>query len=151
MDEFLLRLPTGIWYSAGVKANVLFFDKRPHDKQGLMGELWIYDLRTNKNFTLREKPISNEDMADFVECCHPTDRTKRKETSRFKRFTYQQLFAREKTSFDIFWLKENSTDVRSNRSTPQVLARAIVKDLEAAMLEFSGVERELDAKGARGR
>lgn len=140
----LLRLPTGIWYSPGVKANVIFFDKLVPGKSRHRQELWIYDLRTNMNFTLRENPITDNDLTDFIQSCRPEDRSKRIETNRFKRFAYHELLAREKVSFDVFWLKEDSDRTNRTTETPKGLARAIVSDLEEAMLAFGDVERELE-------
>ena len=84
----LLRLPTGIFYAQGVKANVLFFDRKPAaDKQAWTTKLWIYDLRTNLHFTLKENPLKRADLDDFVACYSAKDRTKRKESERWKPFT----------------------------------------------------------------
>ena len=140
----LLRLPTGVWYSPGVKANVLFFDKKPPSKTHCTKELWIYDLRTNKNFTLRQNPITDEDMKDFVECYAPTKPlSKRQETDRFKRFSYAELMTREKASLDIFWLKDDTMTDTANLPKPDVLAAEIIEDLEECLAEFREVEAEL--------
>ncbi|HMN12390.1 MAG TPA: class I SAM-dependent DNA methyltransferase, partial [Bellilinea sp.] len=67
----LLRLPTGIWYSPGVKANVLFFDKKPAAREPWTNALWIYDFRTNVHFTLKTNPLKSNDLDDFVQCYRP--------------------------------------------------------------------------------
>jgi type I restriction enzyme M protein len=140
----LLRLPTGIWYSPGVKANVLFFDKKPAAKTPWTKELWVYDLRTNKNFTLRQNPIADEDLKEFVQVYQTANRTKKREESeRFKRFTYADLMARDKANLDIFWLKDDSLADTENLPKPAVLAAEIVEDLEEALEEFGAVEEEL--------
>jgi type I restriction enzyme M protein len=139
----LLRLPTGIWYSPGVKANVMFFEKRPAAKTPWTKELWVYDLRTNHNFTLRQNPIADEDLKDFVRCYQAKKRSKREETDRFRRFLYADLMARDKASLDIFWLKDDSLSDTENLPSPSVIAAAIVEDLEAALEEFSAVEEEI--------
>ena len=140
----LLRLPTGIWYSPGVKANVLFFDKKPPSTKPWTKELWIYDLRTNKNFTLRQNPITDEDMKEFVESYAPTKPIpKRKETDRFKRFGYAELMTREKANLDIFWLKDDSMTDTASLPKPDVLASQIIEDLEKCLAEFREVEAEL--------
>jgi type I restriction enzyme M protein len=141
----LLRLPTGIWYSPGVKANVLFFDKKPASKSPQTKELWVYDLRTNQNFTLRQNPIADDDLKDFVQCYQTLKRAKRKESERFKRFTYDELMARDKANLDIFWLKDDSLADTDNLPKPAILAAEIIEDLEAALAEFSAVEEELKA------
>lgn len=140
----LLRLPTGIWYSPGVKANVLFFDKKPISKTPWTKELWIYDLRTNKNFTLRQNPIADDDMKEFIECYGATKPiSKRKVTHRFKRYSYAELMARDKANLDIFWLKDDSLTDTASLPKPAVLAAEIMADLEEALAEFSAVEAEL--------
>ncbi|MEI7911943.1 MAG: class I SAM-dependent DNA methyltransferase [Verrucomicrobiota bacterium] len=137
----LLRLPTGIWYSPGVKANVLFFDKKPAAKTPWTNELWVYDLRTNKNFTLRQNPIADPDLTEFIECYQPGKPVaKRKESERFKRFTYDDLMARDKANLDIFWLKDDSLADTDNLPHPSVLFRQILEDLAEAMQEFQGAE-----------
>jgi type I restriction enzyme M protein len=69
----LLRLPTGIFYAQGVKANVLFFDRKPAAEKPWTDKLWIYDLRTNKHFTLKENPLKRSDLDDFVACYDPKE------------------------------------------------------------------------------
>src|SRR5205814_2912762 len=106
----LLRLPTGIFYAQGVKANVLFFDRKPASETPWTKELWIYDLRTNQHFTLKENPLSYEDLADFIAAYSADDRSKRQERERFRRFTYDELLQRDKASLDVFWLRDESLD-----------------------------------------
>lgn len=140
----LLRLPTGIWYSPGVKANVLFFDKRPASMKAATKQLWVYDLRTNQNFTLRQSPIGDGDLREFVEQYRADDRERgRRETERFRRFSYAELMGRDKANLDIFWLKDTSLNNVDQLARPEELAAAIVKDLEVAMKAFSEVEQEL--------
>src|SRR5713226_1824362 len=100
----LLRLPTGIFYAQGVKANVLFFDRKAASETPWTRTVWIYDLRTNKHFTLKTNPLKVEDLQDFVASYNPDNRFERKETEQFKKFTYDQLMQRDKVSLDIFWL-----------------------------------------------
>jgi len=135
----LLRLPTGIWYSPGVKANVLFFDKRPVTKGPATKELWVYDLRSSeRSFSLRQNPIRQDDMTDFVQCYSAGHPKRRRETPRFRRFTYSEIMVRDKASLDIRWEAE-STDAVKHR-TPQTIMNEILKDLEEAMGEFEAAE-----------
>ncbi|SMX29496.1 putative type I restriction enzymeP M protein [Pelagimonas phthalicica] len=134
----LLRLPTGIWYSPGVKANVLFFDKRPASKEAQTKELWVYDYRTNIHKTLKTKLLVRSDLDDFVRCYK-----ERKETERFKRFTYDEMVGRDKLNLDIFWLKDDSLEDIDALPTPDVLAAEIVENLEAALGHFRSVAEEL--------
>jgi type I restriction enzyme M protein len=137
----LLRLPTGIWYSAGVKANVLFFDKKPGTKAPSTKELWVYNLRTNRKFSLRQKPITQDDLTDFIECYHADNQRLRKETQHFRRFTYSEIMARDKASLDITWRLE-TTDLESD-SSPQELMKDILSDLEEALREFAEAEKAI--------
>jgi type I restriction enzyme M protein len=142
----LLRLPTGIFYAQGVKANVLFFDRKPASETPWTKELWIYDLRTNHHFTLKQNPLRRADLDDFVLCYRPEARHERGESPRFKRFTYDELLARDKVSLDITWLRDESLEDVDNLPPPEVIVQEIVEDLEAALAEFAqiadGLERQ---------
>jgi type I restriction enzyme M protein len=135
----LLRLPTGIFYKPGVKANVLFFDRKPGSETPWTKTLWIYDLRTNQHFTLKQRPLQQDHLADFVACYNPSDRLKRTETERFRPFTYDELVAREKVSLDIIWLRDESLEDSENLPAPEVISAEIVDELEAALTEFRAV------------
>jgi type I restriction enzyme M protein len=139
----LLRLPTGIWYATGVKANVLFFDKKASSKTAATKELWVYDLRSERNFSLRQNPIRPDDLADFIRCYHAEDRTRRKTSEHFRRFKYAEIIARDKASLDLQWQRE-VTSVGAH--TPQTLMNEILTDLEEAMREFAAVESEVRQK-----
>ena len=134
----LLRLPTGIWYSPGVKANVLFFDKKAASKEAQTKALWVYDYRTNIHKTLKTKKLVRADMANFITCYQT-----RKETERFRRFTYDDLTARDKLNLDIFWLKDDSLEDIDNLPAPDMIAGEIVENLEAALDQFRSVAEEL--------
>jgi type I restriction enzyme M protein len=139
----LLRLPTGVFYAQGVKCNVLFFDKKPGREKPWTTELWIYDLRTNQHFTLKQNPMSAADLADFVAAYRPDDRQGRVESERFHRFTYDEVMARDKASLDIFWLRDESLEDTDNLPPPGVIAAEIVEDLEAALAEFAEIAAPL--------
>jgi type I restriction enzyme M protein len=143
----LLRLPTGIFYAQGVKANVLFFDNKPKDGKVHTKGVWIYDLRTNKHFTLKTKTLKREDLQDFIDCYRPDDRHARVETERFKYFDYDTLIARDKANLDIFWLKDDSLDNLDDLPPPDVLAQEIVEHLEAALTSFREVAAALPRSG----
>ncbi len=142
----LLRLPTGVFYAQGVKANVLFFDRKPASENPWTEKLWIYDLRTNKHFTLKTNPLKYEDLLDFVECYNPENRHERKETERFRAFSYEKLLQRDKVSLDIFWLKDESLEDAENLPDPDVLAREIADNLEAALEQFSSISNDLEGE-----
>ena len=153
----LLRLPTGIFYAQGVKANVLFFDRKPAQEKPWTQKLWIYDLRTNLHFTLKRS-----DLDDFVACyfgragnplpaadgargaTRPTlSRHNRVETERFKSFTYEELTKRDKVNLDIFWLKDDALEESANLPAPEIIAADITADLEAAMEQFATIAEDL--------
>jgi type I restriction enzyme M protein len=137
----LLRLPTGIWYSPGVKANVLFFDKKPLATTPTTRALWVYDLRSERSFSLRKNPIATADLTDFIHCYQADDRTGRKETAQFRRFTYAEIIARDKANLDFQWQQEATSTTQCE--TPQALMKEILKDLDEAMREFSAAEAEI--------
>jgi len=139
----LLRLPTGIFYAGGVKANVLFFDRKPPSENPWTKKLWIYDLRTNQSFTLKTRMLKRADLDDFVACYNPASRQERLETERFRPFLYEELMARDKASLDIFWLRDESLEDTDNLPAPDVIAAEIVEDLEAALAQFSEIAATL--------
>ncbi len=139
----LLRLPTGIFYAQGVKANVLFFDRKPAGERPWTEKLWIYDLRTNQHFTLKQNPLRLEDLQDFIRCYHPENRHDRQETERFKAFPFADLVQRDKASLDIFWLKDESLEDTANLPAPDVIAAEIVENLQTALEQFISIYEEL--------
>ena len=146
----LLRLPTGLFYAQGVKANVLFFDRKPASETPWTKQLWIYDLRTNMDFTLKTNPLARENLDEFVACYHPENRHDRTPTwsaekpdDRWRSFTYDELMARDKVNLDIFWLRDESLEDSANLPDPDVLAAEIVEDLQSALEQFKGIEGEL--------
>lgn len=140
----ILRLPTGIFYANGVKANVIFFDNKPANKDPWTKEIWVYDYRTNVHHTLKKNPLKFEDLKDFITCYSPTSRGKRKETfhaeknpeGRWRKFSYEEIIARDKTSLDITWLKDKSLADLDNIPDPDVIADDIIENLEAGLASF---------------
>jgi type I restriction enzyme M protein len=146
----LLRLPTGIFYAQGVKANVLFFDAKPAQEAAWTKKLWVHDLRTNMHFTPKTNPLRREHLDEFVECYNPDNRHKRKETfseknpeGRFRAFEYDELMKRDKANLDIFWLKDKSLEDSENLPEPDVLAQEIADDLQNAMELFAGIAEKI--------
>lgn len=134
----LLRLPTGIWYSPGVKANVLFFDKKPAAKEPWTKGLWVYDYRTNVHCTLKTKLLQRSDLDDFVKYYHD-----RQVSERFHYFPYEDLIQRDKLNLDIVWLKDDSLEDIDSLPAPDIIASEIVVNLEAALEQFRMVSEEL--------
>ncbi len=150
----ILRLPTGIFYAQGVKANVVFFDNKPASKNPWTKEIWVYDYRTNIHHTLKKNPLKLEDLKDFITCYNPKNRNKRKETyhaeknpdGRWRKFTYEEILARDKTSLDITWLKDKSLADLDNLPDPDTLAEEIVENLEAGLESFRTIITALNKK-----
>jgi type I restriction enzyme M protein len=147
----LLRLPTGIFYAGGVKANVLFFDaKRARPELPWTSKLWVYDFRTGQHFTLRQNKLQVHHLDEFVKRYEPEDRDRREESERFKCFTYDELLARDKANLDITWLRDPDLDDGDDLQPPEVIAQEIVEDLQAALDEFAAVAEALQlAKAER--
>jgi type I restriction enzyme M protein len=139
----LLRLPTGIFYAQGVKANVLFFDRKPASEAASTKTLWVYDLRTNMHFTLKQNPLRYEHVEDFVRAYHPENRHARVESDRFRPFSNDELLQRDKVSLDLIWLRDESLEDSENLPPPDVLAQEIAEDLEAALSEFAQIAQGL--------
>jgi type I restriction enzyme M protein len=140
----LLRLPAGIFYKQGVKANVLFFDKKRVSAESNTKHLWIYDPRTNQRFTLKERPMVRADLDDFVACYKSGRWHERVEAERFRRFAYPDLIARDKVNLDIFWLKDDTLDDPDLLPPPDEIAAEIVENLEAALDRFRKVALSLN-------
>ena len=147
----LLRLPTGIFYAQGVKANVVFFDRKPARAEAWTERLWVYDFRTNREFTLKTNPLKRTDLDDFVTCYHADNRhertaswTEENPQGRWRSFTYEELAQRDKASLDIFWLRDTSLEDSANLPSPDILAQEIMEDLEAALDQFSQISEGLN-------
>jgi type I restriction enzyme M protein len=158
----LLRLPTGLFYAQGVKANVIFFERKPASETPWTKKLWIYDLRTNQHFTLKTNPLRREHLDEFVTLYNPVNRHDRKATwsaepstgscrtdestgpeGRWRVSDYVDLIARDKASLDIFWLKDDALAHSDNLPPPDVIAQEIVDDLEAALEQFRLIAGDL--------
>jgi type I restriction enzyme M protein len=150
----ILRLPTGIFYANGVKANVIFFDNKPSSKDAWTKEIWIYDYRTNIHHTLKKNPLRFADLQDFITCYNSANRFKRKETyhptdnpdGRWRKYSYEEIIARDKTSLDITWLKDKSLADLDNLPDPDVLADEIAENLESALDAFKNIIEQLKQK-----
>lgn len=144
----LLRLPPGIFYAQGVKANVLFFDRERPPRNG---GLWVYDLRTDKHFTLRQRPIQRSDLDEFIECYRPNDLRKRRATwspkhpqGRWRRFKHEDLLLRDKLNLDLTWLKEEERrSANADLPSSHDLADTITDELRAALEHFQRVSARL--------
>ncbi|HZZ26782.1 MAG TPA: N-6 DNA methylase [Pirellulales bacterium] len=148
----LLRLPTGIFYKPGVKANVIFFDRKPPQEKPWTSTLWVYDFRTNQHFTPKQNPIARSNFDEFVKLYKPGTINRRKSTwsestpdGRWRSFTYDELQKRDKLSLDLFWLKDESVEDSNSLPDPDILAREIVDDLQDALEQFVSIADKLKA------
>ncbi len=150
----ILRLPTGIFYAQGVKVNVLFFDNKPASPEPWTQSVWFYDYRTNIHHTLKKKPMRFEDLQAFIDCYNPKNPAERTATwhpesnpeGRWRQYSYEELIARDKTSLDIFWLKDQSLTDLDNLPEPDELAEEIIENLEAGLSSFRDVLAGLATK-----
>jgi len=147
----ILRLPTGIFYANGVKANVLFFDGRPGRAEPWTKEVWFYDYRTNVHHTLKKKPLRDEHLRDFIECYRPGDRHNRRATwsednplGRWRCYSREEILQRDKSSLDIFWLRDESLGDLDNLPEPDDIAADIIENLEAGLDSFRSVLSRLE-------
>ncbi|MGB1017763.1 MAG: N-6 DNA methylase [Chitinophagales bacterium] len=139
----ILRLPTGIFYAQGVKANVLFFTNKPANKEAWTKDVWFYDYRTNVHHTPKKNPMRQENLQAFIDLYNGKNINKRKETwseenqdGRWRKYSYEEILARDKTSLDIFWLKDKSLTDLDNLPDPDVLAVEIIDILESGLNSF---------------
>jgi type I restriction enzyme M protein len=134
---------------------VLFFDNREASPEPWTQAVWYYDYRTNIHHTLKKKPLRYADLAEFIACYNPTNRHKRQATwhpeknpeGRWRKFSYEELIARDKTSLDVFWLKDKSLTDLDNLPEPEELAEEIIENLEAGLNSFREVLTGLTAGG----
>lgn len=139
----ILRLPTGIFYAQGVNANVLFFDRKQVSKKANK-QVWFYDYRTNIHHTPKKNPLSFNSLLPFVECYNER---KRKETwgkenpqGRWRKYSHEELLARDKVNFDITWLKDESSIDMDALPEPDVLIGEIIDSLETVLNNLKNVK-----------
>jgi len=150
----ILRLPTGVFYAQGVKANALFFNNKPASKKPWTKEVWFYDYRTNIHHTLKRKTMTVTDLADFVKLFNPKNISKRKATwseknpeGRWRKYSYKEILARDKTSLDIFWLKDKSLTDLDNLPDPDILANEIIENIESGLSSFREIMEVIGGDG----
>ncbi len=148
----ILRLPTGLFYAQGVKANVLFFDRKPPRPDGKPNteRVWFYDLRTNQHFTLKTRPLQHADLNEFVRLYRAENRLTREATfsdanpqGRWRSYGVGELLSRDKASLDLFWLRDESLSDSDNLPAPEVIAAEIIEDLQAALDQLKELESDL--------
>ena len=152
----LLRLPTGIFYKPGVKANVLFFDKKPARRTAWTEKIWVYDARTNRHYTLKQNPLRRTDLDEFVHLFHASDHHKRKATwsgtspeGRWRAYSLDDILKPDGANLDLFWLRDKSLEDATNLPAPDVLALEIADDLQSLMEIFSALAADLKSISAK--
>lgn len=149
----ILRLPTGIFYAQGVKANVLFFNNKPASKDPWTKNIWIYDYRTNVHHTPKKNPMRMSHLEEFIELYNGKNINKRKETfsednpdGRWRKYSYDEVIARDKTSLDIFWLRDKSLTDLDNLPDPDILAHEIIENIEAGLNSFKEIMETINGE-----
>ncbi|RDC62368.1 class I SAM-dependent DNA methyltransferase [Adhaeribacter pallidiroseus] len=142
----ILRLPTGIFYAQGVKANVLFFDKGRKTKK-----IWYYDYRTNIRHTPKKNPLRSEHLSDFVNHYLPDNHDNRVETwnsetenGRWRKYSYEEIIKRDKTNLDIIWLKDDNLIDLENLPEPDILIDEIIENIESALASFRTIKESIN-------
>jgi type I restriction enzyme M protein len=116
----------------------------PPSEAAATAALWVYDLRTNKRFMLKERPMARADLDAFVGCYGSgRPRSERVEAERFRRFRLEDLLARDKVNLDLFWLKDDALDDPDLLPPPDEVAAEIVENLETALDRFRHVAAAL--------
>lgn len=147
IDEYdlhtLLRLPPGLFYAQGVKANVIFFDRPLRARSNAKKRLWVYDLRTDMHFTLKNKPLRSADLKDFVECFAggpDSDRTEtwtnRRNDGRWRSYSFAEMNRRPECNLDFIWLNSSNSLQAQPVPKPEIIAQSIAADLRTALNEI---------------
>ncbi|NIJ55212.1 HsdM family class I SAM-dependent methyltransferase [Dyadobacter arcticus] len=150
----ILRLPTGIFYAQGVKANVLFFDKQGDSVEPATKHVWVYDYRTNIRHTPKKNILTYDSLGDFVSSYKPGDRESRNESwsksnldGRWKKFSYDEIIARDKVNLDLFWIKDDNIIDLDNLPDPEDLISEIIENLEIALSNFKSIKESISYDG----
>lgn len=151
----ILRLPSGIFYAQGVKANVLFFEMQTYSKKPATKEIWYYDYRTNIKHSPKRNPLKFENLQSFIEL-YKSD--KRKETwaettegsaspdGRWRRYKYLDIIKDDKVNLDISWLRDDNMINLENLPEPEDLLNDIIENLRFGLESFENVLKELNSK-----
>lgn len=145
----VLRLPTGIFYAPGVKTNVLFFTRADEEApaKDATSAVWIYDMRSGTTTFGKTNPLRPQDFEGFVrafgkDALGGTKRKDEGETGRFRRFTREEIAARN-DNLDITWLKDTGGDPEDGLETPEDIAAAIELHLSSSLVEVRALVEEL--------
>ena len=152
----ILRLPTGVFYAQGVKANVLFFNNKPASKNAWTKQIWFYDYRTNIHHTQKKSPMTQQDLQEFIDLYNSANINQRTETwsqhnpdGRWRKYSYDDIIARDKTSLDIFWIKDKSLTDLDNLPDPDILANEIIDNIKSSLDCFESINAKLQNNNAK--
>jgi type I restriction enzyme M protein len=147
----LLRLPTGIFYKPGVKANVVFFRRHGAAETPATREMWVYDFRTNEHFTLKQKPLRRVNLDDFVASYRPGESPgSREETERFKKYTYEQIAERPGFNIDLWAdVSDDRVEDPALLPPPLVIAEELAERLTSALEAAAELSESLAARGVQ--
>ncbi len=139
----ILRLPTGIFYAAGVKTNVLFFSRGKKDK-GNTKKTWVFDMRTNMPKFGKRTPFTKTHFDEFVKCYGKKSdgSSKRKdqgEEGRWRCFSREEI-AKRGDNLDLSWLRDESVESAEDLAEPDVIAAEIMGELKTAMAELAALQ-----------
>ena len=130
---------------------MLFFDRKPGAKEPWTRTVWVYDLRTNKRFTLKTRRMTCADLDEFVACYRPGARHAREPTwsertpeGRWRPYSYDEIVNRDKVSLDLSWLRDDSLEDSADLPEPHVLAREIADDLRSALGQMEEILADLE-------
>lgn len=145
----ILRLPSGIFYAQGIKANVLFFTKMPASKQEIKTpRIWVYDYRAKIHHTLKTNPLKTSDLADFIHCYNPQNIEKRTPTytnenpeGRFRCYEWSEIKDRSDLNFDFKWLKDDD-DPYADVPLPELI-EDYENQLDSLNQSFRALKEEL--------
>jgi type I restriction enzyme M protein len=148
----ILRLPTGIFYAQGVKANVIFFKRHAGSETAATTETWVYDFRTNQHFTLKTRALKRESLDEFVAAYKPGQSlSEREESESFKRYTFEQIAERQGFNLDLWAdVVDESVEDPSLLPAPAVIAEEMTERLTAALASAHELAESLAARGALG-
>jgi len=147
----ILRLPTGLFYAQGVRANVLFFTRRAPSGEPATTYVWVYDFRTNQRFTLKTRAMTRADLQPFVEAYMPGHRHERVESERFKRWSYEEVRGRDGFNLDVWAsVKDASLTDASSLPAPDLIAAEIIEEVSAGLAEFAALAAELEGDDGAG-
>jgi type I restriction enzyme M protein len=164
----ILRLPTGIFYAAGVKTNVLFFDKPTNINQdkGNTKKVWVYDMRANMPQFGKRTVLTKAHFAEFCKAVG-NDLTKADDaqrqsfidnhlngseignvdTCRLRCFTREEIAGKE-DSLDLAWIRDDSIEDAANLPEPDVLISQAIEELAGAITDLQSILVDLDVAEA---